>query len=129
MSIYYISDLHFGHANIMKFDNRPFNSVEEMNKALIDNWNSVVTDKDTVMILGDFCWGLEDEWISILNKLRGTKQLILGNHDHLRISIQLIHRSHRLAGGPAQVHKAAGGGGCFYFVRLHELSQLFRIFA
>ena len=89
MSIFYISDLHFGHANIIKFDNRPFNSVEEMNKALIDNWNSVVTDKDTIMILGDFCWGLEDEWIAILDQLRGNKQLILGNHDLHHMSKKL----------------------------------------
>lgn len=62
---YYISDLHFGHYNIMRFDNRPFNSVEEMDKALIDNWNSVVSEGDTVYILGDFCWLKEDIWIAI----------------------------------------------------------------
>lgn len=89
MSIFYISDPHFGHANIIKFDNRPFNSVEEMNQALIDNWNNAVTDKDTIMILGDFCWGLEDEWITILDQLKGSKQLILGNHDLRHMSKKL----------------------------------------
>lgn len=78
---FYISDLHFGHSNIIKFDKRPFFSVKEMDETLINNWNSVVTNEDTVMILGDFCWGLEDEWIKILDQLNGKKQLIRGNHD------------------------------------------------
>ena len=78
---FYISDLHFGHYNIIRFDNRPFMSVEEMNKTLIENWNSVVNKEDTVYILGDFCWLTEDEWIKILKQLNGNKVLIKGNHD------------------------------------------------
>lgn len=86
---FYISDLHFGHYNIMRFDNRPFNSVEEMDKALIDNWNSVVDAEDTVYILGDFCWLKEDRWIEILRELNGYKVLIRGNHDLKHMSQQL----------------------------------------
>lgn len=78
---YYISDLHFLHTNVIKFDNRPFDSIEEMTEILINNWNSVVSKNDTVYILGDFCWAKEDEWIKILNRLNGSKCLILGNHD------------------------------------------------
>ena len=78
---YYISDLHFGHQNILAFDNRPFRSVEEMDAALIANWNSVVTNADHVYILGDFCWGKTPEWIRILKQLHGNKHLIRGNHD------------------------------------------------
>ncbi len=48
----YISDLHFGHANILKFDNRPFRNTEEMETALIENWNSTVSAGDTTYILG-----------------------------------------------------------------------------
>ena len=81
MSIFYISDTHFGHSNIIKFDNRPFFSIEEMDRTLINNWNKVVTNEDTVMILGDFCWGLEDDWIKILDQLNGKKRLVRGNHD------------------------------------------------
>ena len=58
----YISDLHFGHANIIRFDGRPFKNTDEMEETLVDNWNSVTQPEDTVYILGDFCWGKEPEW-------------------------------------------------------------------
>ena len=56
MTILMASDLHLNHWNIVKYCNRPFFHVEEMNQALIDNWNSVVTDKDVVWVIGDFCF-------------------------------------------------------------------------
>ena len=79
--IFYIADTHFGHQNIILFDNRPFFSIEEMERELINNWNSVVSKSDTVVILGDFCWGFEDDWFRILDQLNGTKRLVRGNHD------------------------------------------------
>ena len=81
MRYFYISDTHFGHENIIRFDKRPFRDTEEMEKELIRRWNSVVENGDTVYILGDFCWKTEDEWIRILKKLNGQKVLISGNHD------------------------------------------------
>lgn len=78
---YYISDLHYGHNHIIKFDNRPFENVEEMEEKLVNNWNSVVTNKDHVYHLGDFCWGKIDEWIRILKRLNGNIHIIKGNHD------------------------------------------------
>ena len=54
--IYYTSDLHFGHRNVLKFDNRPFANVDEMDLVLIENWNNRVQPDDTVYILGDFCY-------------------------------------------------------------------------
>lgn len=85
----YIADLHFSHSNIIRFDSRPFNSVEEMNETLINNWNRAVKNGDTTYILGDFCWGKEPEWIEILNKLNGNKVLIRGNHDLKQMSRNL----------------------------------------
>ena len=78
---FYISDLHFGHANIVKFDGRPFFTIDEMDQKLISNWNETVSPDDTVYILGDFCWLKEARWIEILDQLKGHKVLVLGNHD------------------------------------------------
>lgn len=79
---YYISDMHFGHKNIMKHSARPFDSVEKMNKVIIQNWNKKVKPTDDVYILGDFCYkmkGLEPS--DILKQLNGKLHLIIGNHD------------------------------------------------
>ena len=57
MSFFYIADLHIGHANVIKFDNRPYSDLNEMHNTIVDNWNRVVRGNDTVYILGDFCWG------------------------------------------------------------------------
>jgi calcineurin-like phosphoesterase family protein len=78
---YYIADPHFGHANIIRFDGRPFANTQEMENILIHNWNGRVTNDDVVYMIGDFCWGLEKDWIRILDKLNGSKVLIRGNHD------------------------------------------------
>ena len=81
MQKFYISDWHYGHDNIIAFDNRPFKSVEEMNQALIDNWNRVVKNEDTVYVLGDMFWIKGKDAIPILKQLHGQKFLIKGNHD------------------------------------------------
>ena len=81
MANFYISDLHIGHENILRFDNRPFADVSEMNNKLIENWNARVHSNDTVYILGDFIWAKESEWPSIVGSLGGNKVLIRGNHD------------------------------------------------
>lgn len=81
VNIWFTSDLHFGHRNIMKFCNRPWETVEEMDKALINNWNSVVGKNDIVFDLGDFAFASNSKWKYILNQLNGRHYLILGNHD------------------------------------------------
>ena len=79
--VFFTSDTHFNHANIINFCNRPFKSVEEMNEVLIVNWNSVVGMDDTVFHLGDFCLGGAAEWTKLLDRLNGKIHLIVGNHD------------------------------------------------
>lgn len=86
MANFYISDLHIGHENILRFDNRPFADVNEMNNKLIENWNARVHSNDTVYILGDFIWAKESEWPSIVGSLGGNKVLIRGNHDPKQFS-------------------------------------------
>ncbi len=79
---YTTSDMHFGHANIIKYCNRPWSTVEEMDFNLIKNWNSVVKPEDEVYELGDFTFHREPGVIqSILNRLNGTIYHINGNHD------------------------------------------------
>ena len=57
MNVYFTSDLHFGHKNIIRYDHRPFSSVQEMDAELIRRWNNKVKDEDLVYILGDVsCW-------------------------------------------------------------------------
>ena len=77
----FIADCHFCHENVIRFDNRPYSSVEEMNYCLIDNWNKAVDQKDTVYILGDFIWKTSKNWLDIIGYLKGKKVLIRGNHD------------------------------------------------
>ena len=79
--IYFISDTHFYHSNIIKYCNRPFKDVNEMNETIINNWNSIVKENDTIYHLGDFCLSSDDDIKKIFNKLNGNKILIRGNHD------------------------------------------------
>ncbi len=78
MKTFIVSDTHFRHSNIIKYCNRPFHSVGEMNEQLIHKWNSVVSPEDTVYHVGDFGFGDMSEFRSRLN---GTVHLIQGNHD------------------------------------------------
>lgn len=82
--VWFTSDPHFGHANIMKFCDRPFESVKDMDEALIHNWNECVTDNDIVFMLGDFCWNkTPGNIMKILNQLNGKRIYIIpGNHDN-----------------------------------------------
>ena len=80
---YYIADLHLGHTNVIRMDNRPFESIEEMDRQLIDNWNSRVKKKDTVYILGDFSMKGPKAVVEYLKQLNGNKVLIKGNHDRI----------------------------------------------
>lgn len=78
---YFISDLHFGHKNCLAFDNRPFNTIEEHDKCLIETWNEIVGIDDDVYVLGDISWHNVTKTIEIVKQLNGNKHLIKGNHD------------------------------------------------
>ena len=79
--IWFTADSHIGHRNIIKYCQRPFSDVEDMNKTLISNWNKVVGINDYVFHLGDFSVGGAAEWTSLIDCLNGRIFLVLGNHD------------------------------------------------
>ena len=79
--LWFTSDTHFNHANILKFTNRPFENIAEHDEALIKNWNDRVGNDDTVFHLGDFCFGSPQKIMEIREKLNGNIILIRGNHD------------------------------------------------
>jgi len=87
INIWFISDTHFNHNNILSFKNnedkplRPFSSVEEMNETMIENWNKLVKPQDKIYHLGDVILGKAAEFDPILSRLNGKKRLLLGNHD------------------------------------------------
>lgn len=99
--VFLISDTHFGHTNILKYATRPFSSVEEMDEAMVENWNATVGPYDKVYHLGDVTMGRRA--LSILSRLNGRKILIKGNHDIYPLKdytpyFKDIRGSHELAG-------------------------------
>ena len=89
MAIFFTADLHLHHVNIMKYCNRPFKSVEEMDATLIGNWNRTVTKSDTVYFLGDMLWvrkgeynnQIKQELYALRKALNGSIIWVPGNHD------------------------------------------------
>ena len=79
--LFFTSDTHFCHFNIIRYCNRPWSTVEEMNKGLVERWNSKVSPDDTVFHLGDFCFAGAGEWKKWREQLNGHIILIRGNHD------------------------------------------------
>lgn len=79
----YISDLHFGHTNVIAFDKRPYKDRDEMDSDMIRRWNEKVADDDQVYILGDVCYHTKNTADWYLKQLKGHKHLIVGNHDGL----------------------------------------------
>lgn len=93
MSVFFTSDLHLDHKNILKYSERPFlvegetfdsytvRSILNMNSKIVERWNSVVQPADTVYVLGDFSFARSDITGSYLDQMNGHKVLIRGNHD------------------------------------------------
>ena len=81
--LFFTSDLHFYHKNIIDFCSRPFENVQHMNEMLIVNWNAIVEPDADVIIAGDFIFSSQLEMLkNILDQLNGNKILVLGNHDY-----------------------------------------------
>jgi calcineurin-like phosphoesterase family protein len=86
--IFFTSDTHFDHYNIIKHSHRPFISANDMNQGLIDRWNSKVSHNDTVYHLGDFAFGRKitvGRIKELLNQLNGTIKFCYGNHDNIKL--------------------------------------------
>lgn len=84
MARYFTSDAHYFHKRIMEIcpHTRKGNDLEEMHELMIEVWNRTVKPHDTVDILGDFSFGTPAKTITILQRLNGHKNLVIGNHDH-----------------------------------------------
>lgn len=84
MKVFLYSDPHFGHSNIIEYESRPFDNVEQMNETLITNWNETVSSEDMVYVLGDISFYNFSKTEEIIKGLNGRKRLLLGNHDRHR---------------------------------------------
>lgn len=78
---FFTADLHFGHANIIRYCRRPFASVADMDAGLVALWNDTVGDDDTVYVVGDVAMGTVSDTLASARRLRGEKVLVPGNHD------------------------------------------------
>lgn len=82
--IWFTSDTHIGHKNVIKFSNRPYENIKEMFNDFVNKWNSVVSDNDYVFHLGDVVWNhSRNETYKALKELKGIKFIIPGNHDKI----------------------------------------------
>jgi len=81
MTVWFTSDLHFGHNNIGAFTGRPWRDTRKMDKALIENINSVVEPHDTLYLLGDISFRNANQTHALLDQINGKLILIRGNHD------------------------------------------------
>tara|TARA_R110000772_G_scaffold20466_5_gene56843 strand:- start:11857 stop:12483 length:627 start_codon:yes stop_codon:yes gene_type:complete len=82
--VFFTSDFHIGHKNVIKFDNRPFDGVDEMSKTIIEKWNSVVSKNSIVYFLGDLSYKVKTDIVKkFVHQLNGDIRVIMGNHDWL----------------------------------------------
>jgi calcineurin-like phosphoesterase family protein len=95
MSTFFISDLHLGHENMAI--SRGFSCADEMNETIIQRWNTVVSKKDKVFILGDVTMEKVRDY-PLLNQLKGLKTVILGNHDEPNHVFELLKYVNKVAG-------------------------------
>ena len=87
MAIFFTSDHHFGHTNVIQYSQRPFKDLAHMHETLIERWNSVVHSQDEVYHLGDLFLCSQEEALRIRARLNGRIYLVLGNHDKTAASL------------------------------------------
>ncbi len=131
MTDFVSSDLHFGHPNILKYCNRPFDTVNKMNNSLINNWNQIVGKEDTAYIIGDLSHcATYNQVASCVSRLNGNLHLILGNHDtftpwqYIEMGFSSVHTSFKyrdvyMAHDPA-VHTALPKGSILLCGHVHN---------
>lgn len=90
MKTFFTSDTHYFHKNILSFEDRPYETVEQMTHDMIAKWNQQVTDDDLVYHLGDLCLGGLQQTIDVLEQLNGKIVLIKGNHDHSKYYKKIV---------------------------------------
>ena len=90
-NVWFTSDPHFGHANVIKYCDRPFATSDEMDEAIIENWNTVVQPGDRVYLLGDVGFMKPGPLNALLYRLKGQKFLIRGNHDREATLKEISH--------------------------------------
>lgn len=124
MNTWIISDTHFGHNRIVKFLRkdgtklRPWEDIKEHDQALIKNWNSVVKPEDKVYHVGDLGLTNATHLLRIMNCLNGTKVLIKGNHDTLKLSqyqqvfkdVRAYHQLNGILLAHIPIHPSSLGG-------------------
>jgi calcineurin-like phosphoesterase family protein len=108
MTTWFTADLHLGHANIIRYCNRPWDDVTAMNTPLVERWNDTVAPGDTVWVLGDLAMGPIDDSLALVGALHGRKLLLAGNHDrcwagHGERSLPWVDRY--LDAGFAEIHQ------------------------
>jgi len=90
---FFTADEHYWHKNIMEYQGRTFDTIEEHNEKLIENHNSVVTVNDTTYHVGDMCFGRFDKWCDIVTRLNGKHVLIIGSHDKVDQEIATLFQT------------------------------------
>lgn len=128
---FFTSDIHFGHANIIRFCNRPFADVEEMDEAIVRHWNETVGEHDYIYILGDVSFSKAERTKALIQRLNGIKILIYGNHDKvIRDNKQIqsmFSETHEFLERDFKMEGASGKGKkiimCHYALRVWNKSH------
>lgn len=95
MNTFFIADPHFGHEAIIRYENRPWKSAQEMDRDLIARWNGAVGEADSVYVLGDLSLHGRERTAEIVRSLRGVKHMLIGNHDERDVMVYYEMGFHR----------------------------------